>query len=168
MADVIRACADEDLAKILEVINDAAQAYKGVIPEDRFKEPYMPRQQLSHEIEDGVRFWGLEQDGQLLGVMGLQDIEDVTLIRHAYVRTSHRRRGIGGRLLNDLRSKATRPLLVGTWADATWAIDFYRRHGFEMVPRDQISHLLRRYWSIPERQIETSVVLVEKGRLDPS
>jgi N-acetylglutamate synthase-like GNAT family acetyltransferase len=113
-----------------------------------------------------VRFWGFEQDGQLLGVMGLQDVEDVTLIRHAYVRTSHRRRGIGRRLLNDLRSKATRPLLIGTWAAAGWAIEFYRQHGFEMVPRDQVPLLLRRYWSIPERQIETSVVLAEKAWLD--
>ena len=123
---------------ILEVINDAAQAYKGVIPSDRFKDPYMPREELRHEIAHGVRFWGFEQDGQLLGVMGLQDVEDVTLIRHAYVRTTHRRRGIGGRLLNELRSKATRPLLVGTWAAAEWAIEFYRQHGFEMVPRDQV------------------------------
>ena len=98
----------------------------------------MPREELRHEIAHGVRFWGFEQDGQLLGVMGLQDVEEVTLIRHAYVRTTHRRRGIGGRLLNDLRSKATRPLLVGTWAAAEWAIEFYRRHGFEMVPRDQV------------------------------
>jgi GNAT superfamily N-acetyltransferase len=112
MADVIRPCSDQD--QILEVINDAAQAYKGVIPSDRFKEPYMPSEELRHEIEQGVRFWGFVQDGQLLGVMGLQDVEDVTLIRHAYVRTTHRRRGIGGQLLIDLRSRATRPLLVGT------------------------------------------------------
>ena len=166
MVQVIRPCTDRDLEGILEVINDAAQAYKRVIPDDRFKEPYMPSEELEREIERGVRFWGVEQDGQLLGVMGLQDVEDVTLIRHAYVRTSHRRRGIGRRLLNDLRSKATRPLLVGTWAAAEWAIEFYRQHGFEMVPRDQVPPLLRRYWSIPERQIDTSVVLAEKTWLD--
>jgi N-acetylglutamate synthase-like GNAT family acetyltransferase len=166
MADMIRPCTDRDLEGILEVINDAAQAYKGVIPDDRFKEPYMSSEELRHEIEDGVRFWGFEQDGQLLGVMGLQDVEDVTLIRHASVRTSHRRRGIGRRLLNDLRSKATRPMLVGTWAAAGWAIEFDRRHGFELVPRDRVPLLLRRYWSIPERQIETSVVLAEKAWLD--
>jgi N-acetylglutamate synthase-like GNAT family acetyltransferase len=166
MADVIRLCTDQDLDEIFEVINDAAQAYKGVIPDDRFKEPYMPSEELEREIEQGVRFWGLEQDGQLIGVMGLQDVEDVTLIRHAYVRTSHRRRGIGRRLLDDLRSKATRPLLVGTWAAAGWAIEFYRQHGFELVPRDQVPLLLRRYWSIPERQIETSVLLAEKAWLD--
>jgi N-acetylglutamate synthase-like GNAT family acetyltransferase len=166
MADVIRLCTDQDFDEIFEVINDAAQAYKGVIPDDRFTEPYMPLEELRHEIEHGVRFWGLEQDGQLLGVMGLQDVEDVTLIRHAYVRTSHRRRGIGRRLLNDLRSKATRPLLVGTWAAAGWAIEFYRQHGFELVLRDQVPLLLRRYWSIPERQVETSVVLAERAWLD--
>jgi N-acetylglutamate synthase-like GNAT family acetyltransferase len=163
MADVIRFCTDQDLEEILEVINDAAQAYEGVIPNDRYEDPYMPAEELSREIGHGVRFWGFEQDGRLLGVMGLQDVADVTLIRHAYVRTTHRRRGIGGRLLNDLRAKATRPLLVGTWAAAAWAIEFYRRHGFEPVPRDQVPRLLRRYWSVPERQIETSVVLAEKG-----
>jgi N-acetylglutamate synthase-like GNAT family acetyltransferase len=166
MSDAIRPCTEQDLEEIFEVINDAAQAYKGVIPQDRFHEPYMPGEELKREIEHGVRFWGLEQDGRLLGVMGLQDIEDVTLIRHAYVRTTHRRCGIGGRLLNDLRSKATRPLLVGTWVAADWAINFYRRHGFEMVPREQVPVLLRRYWSVPERQIETSVVLAEKAWLN--
>jgi N-acetylglutamate synthase-like GNAT family acetyltransferase len=163
MADVIRPCTDRDLEQILEVINDAAQAYKGVIPADRYKDPYMPAAELAREIGHGVRFRGFEQDGRLLGVMGLQDVEEVTLIRHAYVRTTHRRLGIGGRLLKDLRSRATRPLLVGTWAAAAWAIEFYRRHGFEPVPRDQVPRLLRRYWSVPERQIETSVVLAEMG-----
>jgi N-acetylglutamate synthase-like GNAT family acetyltransferase len=166
MADMIRPRTDQDFEDIFEVINDAAQAYQGVIPSDRFKDPYMPREELRREIEHGVRFWGYEQDGQLLGVMGLQDVEDVTLIRHAYVRTTHRRRGIGGRLLSELRSKAARPLLVGTWAAAEWAIKFYRQHGFEMVPRDQVPLLLRRYWSVRERQIETSVVLAEKAWLN--
>lgn len=156
---MIRPCIDQDFEGILDVINDAAQAYKAVIPHDRFKDPYMSAVELRREIEHRVQFWGFEQDGQLLGVMGLQDVKDVTLIRHAYVKTSHRRRGIGGRLLDDLRSKATRPLLVGTWAAAEWAIKFYRQHGFEMVPQNQVPLLLRRYWSIPERQIETSVVL---------
>jgi N-acetylglutamate synthase-like GNAT family acetyltransferase len=166
MTDVIRPCIDQDFDQVLEVINDAALAYEGVIPPDRFKDFYMPAEELRGEIAHGVRFWGFEQDGQLLGVMGLQDVEDVTLIRHAYVRTSHRRRGIGGRLLNDLRSQVTRPLLVGTWAAAEWAIKFYRQHGFEMVPPDQVPILLRRYWSIPERQIETSVVLAERAWLN--
>ena len=163
MTEVIRPCTDRDLEAILEVINDAAQAYKGVIPNDRYQHPYMPAEELNREIEHGVRFWGFAQDGRLLGVMGLQDVEDVTLIRHAYVRTTERRRGIGGRLLKDLRSRATRPLLVGTWAAAAWAIEFYRQHGFEPVPRDLVPVLLRRYWSVPERQIATSVVLAEKG-----
>jgi N-acetylglutamate synthase-like GNAT family acetyltransferase len=166
MAEVIRSCSDHDFAEILEVINDAAGAYRGVVPSDRYKEPYMPREELRHEIAHGVRFWGFEQDGQLLAVMGLQNVKNVTLIRHAYVRTTHRRRGIGGRLLSELRSKATRPLLVGTWAAAEWAIQFYRQHGFEVVPQDQVPLLLHRYWSVPERQIEASVVLAEKPWLD--
>jgi N-acetylglutamate synthase-like GNAT family acetyltransferase len=166
MADLIRPCIEQDFEMILEVINDGARAYDGVIPADRLKAPYMSPEELRHEIGEGVRFWGLEQDGELLGVMGLQDVEDVTLIRHAYVRTTHRRCGVGSRLLNDLRSKATRPLLVGTWAAAHWAIAFYRQHGFEMVPGDQVPFLLRRYWSVPERQIETSVVLAEKAWLN--
>jgi N-acetylglutamate synthase-like GNAT family acetyltransferase len=166
MSDAIRPCTEQDLEEIFEVINDAAQAYKGVIPEDRFNNPYMPGEELKREIGHGVQFWGYQRNGRLLGVMGLQEVEDVTLIRHAYVRSTHHRRGIGGRLLNDLRSKATRPLLVGTWAAADWAIKFYCRHGFEMAPREQVPVLLRRYWSVPERQIETSVVLAEKAWLD--
>jgi N-acetylglutamate synthase-like GNAT family acetyltransferase len=166
MAEAIRPCTERDRDAILEVINDAAQAYRGIIPGDRFHDPYMPREELEREVEHGVRFWGFEQDGELLGVMGLQDVDDVTLIRHAYVRTSERRRGIGGRLLSDLRTRATRPLLVGTWAAAEWAIAFYRRHGFEMVAGDQVPALLRRYWFIPERQIETSVVLAEQAWFD--
>jgi len=136
MADAIRPCAERDLDQILEVINDGAQAYEGVIPADRYKVPYMPRDELEREIAHGVRFWGVERDRRLVAVMGLQNVEDVTLIRHAYVRTAERRRGIGGRLLEELRTRATRPLLVGTWAAAEWAIAFYRRHGFELVPRD--------------------------------
>lgn len=166
MADAIRPCTERDLDQILEVINDGAQAYEGVIPADRYKVPYMPRDELEREIAHGVRFWGVERDRRLVAVMGLQNVEDVTLIRHAYVRTAERRRGIGGRLLEELRTRATRPLLVGTWAAAEWAIAFYRRHGFELVPRDQVPVLLRRYWSIPERQIETSVVLAERAWLD--
>lgn len=162
MADVIRPCTERDFEEILDVINDAATAYKGVIPDDRLEDPYMPPGELRHEIRDGVRFWGLEREGELLGVMGLQDVEDVTLIRHAYVRTAAQRSGIGGRLLKDLRSRTSRPLLVGTWAAAEWAIRFYRRHGFELVAREQVPLLLRRYWSVPERQIETSVVLADR------
>ena len=166
MADLIRPCAEPDVAAILDVINDGAQAYAGVIPADRFRDPYMAPEELRHEIADGVQFWGLERDGELLAVMGLQDVEDVTLIRHAYVRSAHRRQGIGGRLMADLRAKTSRPLLVGTWAAAGWAIRFYCQHGFERVAPDQSAALLRRYWSVPERQIETSVVLAEKAWLE--
>jgi GNAT superfamily N-acetyltransferase len=160
-AVVIRRCDDRELDPILAVINDAAQAYRGVIPEDRLRQPYMAREELRHEIDEGVQFWGYEDDRELIGVMGLQEVEDVILIRHAYVRTAHRRRGIGSRLLAHLRGCVERPLLVGTWADAAWAVRFYRKHGFDRVPREQAAALLRRYWSIPERQIEISVVLAE-------
>ena len=167
MADLIRPCTEEDFEEVLDVINDAATAYKGVIPDDRFKEPYMPPDELRHAIQQGVRFWGLEREGELLGVMGLQEVEDVTLIRHAYVRTGHQRGGIGARLLESLQLRTSRPLLVGTWAAADWAIRFYRRHGFELVSRDQIPRLLRRYRSVPARQIETSVVLADKEWRQP-
>jgi GNAT superfamily N-acetyltransferase len=160
---MIRRCDDRELDRILAVINDAAQAYRGVIPEDRLREPYMARDELRREIDEGVRFWGYEDDRELIGVMGLQEVDDVVLIRHAYVRAAHRRGGIGSRLLAHLRGRVERPLLVGTWADAAWAVRFYRKHGFDLVPGAQAAALLRRYWSIPERQIETSVVLAERG-----
>lgn len=166
MPDPIRPCTERDFEEMLAVINDAAKAYKGVIPDDQFKDPYIPSGELRHEIQHGVRFWGLEREGALLGVMGLQDVEDVTLIRHAYVRTSDRRRGIGTQLLKYLQSRTSRPLLVGTWAAAGWAVRFYCQHGFALVSRDQIPLLLRRYWSVPERQIATSVVLADRQWLE--
>jgi N-acetylglutamate synthase-like GNAT family acetyltransferase len=144
---------------VYEIINDAAQAYKGVIPADRWKDPYMSRDYLQHEIDSGVVFWGYEKDGTLRGVMGIQDVQDVTLIRHAYVRTSHRNHGIGGELIIHLMTMITRPALVGTWAAAVWAIRFYERHGFRLVTWEEKERLLRKYWSIPERQTVTSVVL---------
>jgi GNAT superfamily N-acetyltransferase len=144
------------------IVNDAAQAYRGVIPEDRWKEPYMPQAELKHEIADGVVFWGYEVNGTLVGIMGIQDVQDVTLVRHAYVRTAYQGRGIGGKLLAHLCTLTARPLLVGTWADATWAIRFYRKYGFQMVDPETKDRLLRRYWSIPARQVETSVVLADK------
>jgi N-acetylglutamate synthase-like GNAT family acetyltransferase len=119
----------------------------------------MPREELCHEIESGVRFWGWEEDGQLVGVMGIQDVQDVTLIRHAYVRTAQRNKGIGGNLLSELRRLTSRPVLMGTWAAATWAITFYEKHGFRLVTPEEKNRLLKKYWSIPERQVETSVVL---------
>lgn len=158
---MIRRCDAADVETILAVVNDAAQAYRGVIPPDRWKEPYMTSGELQREIADGVVFWGYEDGGRLVGVMGLQHVADVTLIRHAYVRTAHQHRGIGAALLAALRAQTARPVLVGTWAAATWAIHFYERHGFRLVPSDEKERLLRKYWSVPERQIETSVVLVD-------
>jgi GNAT superfamily N-acetyltransferase len=158
----IRRCDDEDFERIWVIVNDGAQAYKGIIPADRWKEPYMPRQELRREIEAGVTFWGCEQSGSLTGVMGIQDVQDVTLIRHAYTRTDAQKQGIGARLLDHLLSQTARPVLVGTWTDAVWAIRFYLRHSFELTTREEKEHLLRTYWKIPERQVETSVVLADQ------
>jgi GNAT superfamily N-acetyltransferase len=155
----IRLCRDDERPAILAIVNAAAEAYRGVIPADRWHDPYMPAGELDTEIADGVVFWGYEADGTLLGIMGIQPMSDVDLIRHAYVAPGTQRRGIGGALLEHLMRDATRRVLVGTWAAAEWAIRFYRRHGFEPVPRERIAPLLRAYWKIPERQIETSVVL---------
>ncbi len=156
---MIRPCVPKDLEEICAIINDAAQAYRGVIPEDRWKEPYMPEDELRREIQRGVVFWGWEEGGRLDGVMGLQQVQDVTLIRHAYVRPADQKRGVGGRLLSFLRSQTERPLLVGTWEDASWAVRFYEKHGFRLVTRKEKERLLQKYWSIPSRQVETSVVL---------
>ena len=156
---LIRACRDDERPAILAIVNAAAEAYRGVIPEDRWHEPYMDADELDREIAAGVAFWGFEEDGELVGVMGIQPAADVDLIRHAYVRPGRQRGGIGGTLLAHLRDEASRPMLVGTWAAAEWAIRFYERHGFELVSRERKTELLERYWDIPERQIETSVVL---------
>ncbi|MFH1091541.1 MAG: GNAT family N-acetyltransferase [Pseudomonadota bacterium] len=156
---MIRRCLPEDFERIYSIINDAAQAYRDVIPEDRWKEPYMPRAELQHEIEAGVVFWGGEEEGELIGIMGLQEVQEVTLIRHAYVRTARRQQGLGGRLLSELRKKVARPVLIGTWADATWAVRFYEKHGFQRLTVDEKDRVLIKYWSIPVRQIRTSVVL---------
>jgi len=150
---------------IYEIINDAAQAYNGVIPPDCWKEPYMSKDELRHEMDAGVAFWGYEEDGRLVGVMGIQHVQDVTLIRHAYVRTGQQHRGIGGQLLSYLRTQTVYPVLVGTWADAIWAIRFYEKHGFRLVSSEEKDRLLRKYWSIRERQIETSVVLADHDPL---
>jgi N-acetylglutamate synthase-like GNAT family acetyltransferase len=159
---MIRRCEEQDLEAMYALINEAAQAYRGVIPEDRWSEPYMPLEELRHEIASGVVFWGYEDDGDLVGVMGIQDVQDVTLIRHAYVRTDQQRRGIGSQLLRHLMAQTSGPTLVGTWADAAWAIRFYERHGFHLVLGEEKDQLLRRYWAIPERQVETSVVLADQ------
>lgn len=145
---------------MLNVVNDAAQAYKGVIPEDRWKEPYMPAEELKQEVESGVEFYGWKENSVLVAVMGIQVVNDATLIRHAYVLTAHQRRGIGENLLKHLmRLARTSTVLVGTWEAAYWAVRFYEKHGFRLVPSEEKDRLLRKYWNIPERQIETSVVL---------
>ena len=144
---------------MLAIINSAAEAYRGVIPSDCWHEPYMSATQLERDIAAGVQFSGYEADGELIGVMGIQRVRDVDLIRHAYVLPGNQGRGIGGSLLTHLRASTTRRILIGTWAAAEWAIRFYRGHGFELVsPQDKAS-LLKTYWRISERQIETSVVL---------
>lgn len=155
----IRPCTAGDFDVILEIVNDAATAYAGVIPADRYRVPYMPAVELRGEIAAGVRFWGWYGADGLDGVMGSQDVDDVTLIRHAYVRPERQGQGVGGRLLGHLIGLPHRPLLVGTWADASWAVRFYERHGFRLVTHAEKERLLRRYWTIPERQVETSVVL---------
>jgi GNAT superfamily N-acetyltransferase len=155
----IRLCRDDERAAIVAVVNAAAEAYRGVIPADRWHEPYMPLHELDGEIAAGVVFWGYEADGALVGIMGIQRVRDVDLIRHAYVSPGSQRQGVGGALLEQLAGSTSRRMLVGTWAAADWAIRFYRRHGFEQVSPERKAELLRTYWAIPERQIETSVVL---------
>ncbi len=155
----IRASAEADFAAILAIVNEAAQAYRGVIPPDRWHEPYMSAAELTKEIAAGVVFWVAEQNGRVLGVMGIQDKGDVALVRHAYVVTTEQRLGVGTRLLRHVESLVDKPILIGTWAAASWAIGFYRRNGFSVVSDQDKDFLLERYWSIPPRQIETSVVL---------
>ena len=165
---LIRPCGADDHDAILAIVNAAAEAYRGVIPADRWHEPYMSRDELDGEIAAGVAFWGYESDGALTGVMGIQPVDDVELIRHAYVLPAHQGEGIGTSLLRRLRGLSGRPMLVGTWADALWAIRFYERNGFALVSDAEKSELLRRYWTIPERQIETSVVLAEARGQTPN
>ena len=155
----IRRCRDDERGEILAIVNAAAGAYRGVIPEDRWHEPYMEERELEAQVAEGVEFWGYEDGGRLVGVMGIQRLEDVDLIRHAYVLPSEQGRGIGRDLLRYLQGLTDRPILIGTWAAAEWAIRFYERNGFELVAPPRRAALLRRYWNIPERQIETSVVL---------
>lgn len=156
---MIRRCSDADISDIHAIINEAARAYHNVIPSDCWHEPYMSRHELLAEIAAGVDFWGWEDSGSLIGVMGIQKVHDATLIRHAYVRSAHQSRGIGGALLAALVSHASGQLLVGTWAAADWAIRFYQRHGFRLVPEEEKDRLLGTYWNISRRQQESSVVL---------
>ncbi|MDI6763141.1 MAG: GNAT family N-acetyltransferase [Thermodesulfobacteriota bacterium] len=165
---MIRKCTDSDFEVTLEIINDAAQAYKGVIPIDCWHEPYMSREELIREIEDQVCFWGFEEEDALIGIMGIQDKGDVILIRHAYVRSNKRNQGIGTRLLRFLESTTEKPILIGTWADATWAVGFYEKNGYRLLPEKEKNRLLRKYWTIPERQVITSVVLANKRWTSPT
>jgi GNAT superfamily N-acetyltransferase len=148
---------------ILNLVNDAAAVYKGKIPSDCWKEPYMTQEELKEEIQSGVQFYGHIEEGAIVAVMGIQPVNDVTLIRHAYTLTSHQRRGFGERLLTHLLGMAeTKRVFVGTWETAPWAIKFYQNHGFELLSREETNKLLKKYWCIPERQVDTSVVLEYK------
>ena len=158
---VIRLSTEADFASMLTIINDAARAYRGVIPDDRWHDPYMGADELKGEIAAGVVFWVVEHDGRLAGLMGIQDKGDVALVRHAYVAPSTQRAGVGTSLLRHVEALVDKPILIGTWAAASWAIDFYQRNGFTVVPAGEKDRLLRKYWSIPARQIETSVVLAK-------
>ena len=158
---LIRKSIEADFTLVLAIINDAARAYQGVIPGDRWHEPYMSADELDRELDSGVAFWVEEQDGRLSGVMGIQDKGDVSLVRHAYVAPDTQRTGVGTRLLRHVQGLVDKPILIGTWAAASWAIDFYRRNGFTLVTSSQKDRLLQTYWSIPARQIETSVVLAD-------
>ena len=159
---MIRLCEESDFEAVWAIINDGAQAYRGIIPEDRWSDPYMSREKLRHEMDAGVVFWGVEDDGVLAGVMGIQDVKDVTLIRHAYVRTEKQGSGVGKALLGHLRELTEKPVLIGAWTDAVWAIRFYERNGFERVGVEEKNRLLKTYWDVPERQVETSVVLADE------
>ena len=155
----IRPCGPQDIPALFSIINDAAQAYKGIIPADCWHEPYMSLDELTREIGHGIAFWGCEEGGKLVGVMGIQDCGEVTLVRHAYVKTDQRRKGIGEKLLKQLETMTPKPILIGTWSAADWAIRFYEKNGYRSLSRPETERLLRRYWQIPERQIETSIVL---------
>ena len=161
MVSAIRRCDAADRPAILAIVNSAAEAYRGVIPDDCWHEPYMSGSELDAEIDAGVTFWGHAPDGVLLGVMGIQGVRDVELIRHAYVFPDRQRQGIGAALLEHLLGRGTTRILVGTWSGADWAIHFYERHGFELVPNETTTALLRSYWTIPDRQAEVSVVLAK-------
>jgi N-acetylglutamate synthase-like GNAT family acetyltransferase len=156
---MILKCEPGDFKEIYDIINDAAVAYKDVIPADRWHDPYMPGEELQKQIDEGIEFWCWKEHGEMMGVMGIQYKNDVTLIRHAYIRSIYRKNGIGSKLLLHLMSIATTPILIGTWSAAIWAIKFYEKHGFRLLSATETDTLLRKYWSIPERQIATSIVL---------
>ena len=163
---MIRRCHARDFEIVHSIINEAARVYKGVIPADRWKIPYMSDDELRREINEGVVFWGYEEDGRLIGVMGIQHVQDVTLIRHAYIRPERQNQKIGTKLLTELCRQTDRPILIGTWADALWAIRFYEKSGFKRVSQQEKKRLLEKYWSVPARQVETSVVLADRKWFD--
>ena len=165
---VIRKTTESDFATMLAIVNEAADAYRGVIPADRWHEPYMPADELAKEIAAGVVFWVAVDDGQVVGIMGIQDKDDVVLVRHAYVSTKLQRGGVGTRLLRHIEGLTEKPILIGTWSAASWAIAFYRRNGFIVLDDEEKDRLLHVYWSIPERQVETSVVLADRRWLRKS
>lgn len=159
---MIRKCTADDFERIYEIINNAAQAYKGIIPVEYWKVPYMSRDELRGELDDGIEMWGYEDDGELVGIMGIQHSKNVTLIRHAYVCTSRQNQGIGGELLSHLRELTSEPILIATWSNAIWAVRFYEKHGFRLVSREEGNRLQRKYWSSPKMKINASVVLAEE------
>jgi N-acetylglutamate synthase-like GNAT family acetyltransferase len=163
---LIRKSEEADFAAMLAIVNDAARAYRGVIPADRWHEPYMSADELAREMAAGVVFWVAEHEERLAGVMGIQDKGDVALVRHAYVAPTTQRAGVGTRLLRHVEGLVDKPILIGTWAAASWAIEFYRRNGFSVVPSGHKDRLLQNYWSIPARQVETSVVLANGQWID--
>jgi N-acetylglutamate synthase-like GNAT family acetyltransferase len=159
---MIRSCTENDIPQMVEVVNDAAQKYRGAIAADRWKEPYMPEAELREEIADGVKFWVWVEDGRVISVMGLQDRGDVALIRHAYTRTAAQGSGAGSKLMAHLRALTRKPMLIGTWRAATWAIRFYEKRGFRLTGDEEKNDLLKRYWRIPARQVDESVVLSDQ------
>lgn len=163
---MIRPCTENDFDAVLSIINDGANAYRGIIPDDRWKDPYMPADELRHEIASGISFTGAESGGGLVGVMGIQPVEDVILIRHAYVLTGRQKTGVGSNLLAHLISEAPRPVLIGTWKAARWAIRFYEKNGFGLIEGDEKDRLLNTYWDIPARQVETSVVMADPRAME--
>ena len=163
---MIRKCQPSEIEMIDEIINEAAGSYKGVIPANCWHEPYMSREQLKKEIAQGIVFWGFEKDAKLVAVMGIQDKGDVNLIRHAYVKTHLQKQGIGTRLLQHLESTGDKPILIGTWADAGWAIAFYQKNGYRLVTKAEKDRLLGKYWRIPTRQVQSSVVLAHRKWVD--
>ena len=159
---MIRKCNASDFERIYEIINDAAHAYKGVIPEEYWKEPYMSRDELMRELDEGIEMWGYEQNAKLIGVMGIQHRQGVTLIRHAYVCTTRQNQGIGGKLLSYLIELTEEPILIATWSNAIWALRFYEKHGFRLVSREEGNRLQRKYWASPEIKVNASVVLANE------